>query len=306
MKVIKVGTRKSKLAMTQTQQLADQLKELHPERDFVLVPYTTKGDRLTHVSLQEIGGKGVFVKEIERALLAGEIDMAVHSLKDMPAKLAEGCVLGAISQREDVRDCLIFRQAGQTLANLPEGALIGTSSIRRQVQLQAQRPDLTFKPLRGNIDTRIKKLEEGEYDAIVLAMAGLKRLGWMDQSRLHIQPLETSLCLPAISQGALAVECREEDEELRSLLAAVQDEKTAAEVAVERAVLAQMNADCTFPIAALAQKNGQDYQLEAMLAKEDGQCVFVSLQGQDGQQLAEQAVRQLADKGAVGMPWLKK
>ena len=300
MKVIKVGTRKSKLAMTQTQQLVDQLKAIHPERDFVLVPYTTKGDRLTHVSLQEIGGKGVFVKEIERALLAGEIDMAVHSLKDMPAKLAEGCALGAISQREDVRDCLIFRQAGQTLANLPEGALIGTSSIRRQVQLQAQRPDLTFKPLRGNIDTRIKKLEEGEYDAIVLAMAGLKRLGWLDQSRLHIQTLETSLCLPAISQGALAVECREEDEELRSLLAAVQDEKTAAEVAVERAVLAQMNADCTF------QKNGQGYQLEAMLAKEDGQCIFVSLQGQDGQELAEQAVRQLAHKGAVGMPWLKK
>ena len=187
MKVIKVGTRKSKLAMTQTQQLVDQLKELHPERDFVLVPYTTKGDRLTHVSLQEIGGKGVFVKEIERALLAGEIDMAVHSLKDMPAKLAEGCALGAISQREDVRDCLIFRQAGQTLADLPKGALIGTSSIRRQVQLQAQRPDLAFKPLRGNIDTRIKKLEEGEYDAIVLAMAGLKRLGWLDQSRLHIE-----------------------------------------------------------------------------------------------------------------------
>ena len=201
---------------------------------------------------------------------------------------------------------MIFRQAGQTLANLPEGALIGTSSIRRQVQLQAQRPDLTFKPLRGNIDTRIKKLEEGEYDAIVLAMAGLKRLGWLDQSRLHIQPLETSLCLPAISQGALAVECREEDKELRQLLAAVQDDKTAAEVAVERAVLAQMNADCTFPIAAFAQKKGQAYQLEAMLAKEDGQCVFVSLQGQDGQELAEQAVRQLADKGAVGMPWLKK
>ena len=188
MKVIKVGTRKSKLAMTQTQQLVDQLKKLHPERDFVLIPYTTKGDRLTHVSLQEIGGKGVFVKEIERALLAGEIDMAVHSLKDMPAKLAEGCALGAISQREDVRDCLIFRQSGQTLADLPEGALIGTSSIRRQVQLQAQRPDLAFKPLRGNIDTRIKKLEEGEYDAIVLAMAGLTRLGWLDQSRLHIQP----------------------------------------------------------------------------------------------------------------------
>ena len=136
--------------------------------------------------------------------------------------------------------------------------------------------------------------------------SGFKRLGWLDQSRLHIQPLETSLCLPAISQGALAVECREEDEELRQLLATVQDEKTAAEVSVERAVLAQMNADCSFPIAALARKNDQDYQLEAMLAKEDGQCIFVSLQGQDGQELAEQAVRQLADKGAVGMPWLKK
>lgn len=305
MRSIKVGTRKSKLALTQTQLVLDQLKVLRPDLDFELVPYTTKGDRLVHADLQEIGGKGVFVKEIERALLAGEIDLAVHSLKDMPARLAQGCALAAVPQREDVRDCLIFHEPGLTLADLPAGARIGTSSIRRRVQLQAHRPDLHFEALRGNIDSRIRKVQAGEYDAIVLAMAGLKRMGWLVRADLPIQVLETEACLPAISQGALGLECRETDQEMLAICALIQDEKTAAEVAIERAVLSLMNADCSFPIAALARQIAQGYELQAMLTKEDGQCVYVSLQGQDGQKLAEQAVCRLAEKGAQG-PWLKR
>ena len=305
MTVIKVGSRKSRLALTQTQLVLDQLKEKRPDLDFEVIPYTTKGDRLVHADLQKIGGKGVFVKELERALLAGEIDLAVHSLKDMPARLAPGCALAAVPKREDVRDCLIFHEPGMTLADLPAGARVGTSSIRRRVQLQAQRPDLVFQPLRGNIDTRIQKVQEGQYDAIVLAMAGLKRMGWLESASLNIQPLTTEICLPAISQAALSLECRETDQELLKILSSLQDQQTAAEVAIERTVLSLMNADCSFPIAALARQGDQGYQLEAMLTGEDEECLYVSQEGRDGQELAERAVRQLAAKGAIG-PWLQK
>ena len=152
MRSIKVGTRKSQLAMTQTKMVVERLKECHPDVEFELVPYKTQGDRLVHVSLQTIGGKGVFVKEIEQALLNQDIDIAIHSLKDVPSILVDGCTIGAIPEREDVRDCLIFREEGMTLETLPQGAVVGTSSIRRQVQLQSLRSDLQFKPLRGNID----------------------------------------------------------------------------------------------------------------------------------------------------------
>ena len=182
MRSIKVGTRKSQLAMTQTKMVVERLKECHPDVEFELVPYKTQGDRLVHVSLQTIGGKGVFVKEIEQALLNQDIDIAIHSLKDVPSLLVDGCTIGAIPEREDVRDCLIYREEGMTLETLPQGAVVGTSSIRRQVQLQSLRSDLQFKPLRGNIDSRIRKLQEGECDAIVLAAAGLKRIGYLDQS----------------------------------------------------------------------------------------------------------------------------
>lgn len=299
-RVIKVGTRQSKLAMTQTQQVVDQLKALNPEVSFELVPYKTKGDKLVHVSLQEIGGKGVFVKDIEQALLDEEVDIAVHSLKDVPALLAEGCVLGAIPRREDVRDCLLVREAGMTLENLPAGAVVGTSSQRRQVQLQAKRPDLRFEALRGNIDTRIRKLQEGDYDAIILARAGLNRLGWTDKADLNILPLDTETCLPAISQGALGIECRSDDEEVLNILASVHDKDTADCVGLERAVLGLMNADCTFPIAALAEKVGDDFSLRAMLADENGRCLFAHAQGALSDDLAQEVVASLREQGAVG------
>lgn len=301
MTTIKVGTRKSKLAQTQTKQALALLQEKHPEVVFELVPYQTKGDRLSTVSLQEIGGKGVFVKEIERALLEKDIDIAIHSLKDMPALLVEGCQLGAIPKREDVRDCLIFHQAGQTLASLPEGARVGTSSLRRKVQLLKIRPDLTICELRGNIDTRIQKVQDGEYDAIVLAMAGLSRMGWLEHSVLNIEPLALESCIPAISQGALAIECRKEDTEILPILQSIHDEETAACVSIERDVLALMNADCTFPIGAYAKKSPLGYQLDVMLATKEGECLYASVTGDFPENLAKEAVEQLAIQGAWGI-----
>ena len=290
MKVIKVGTRRSQLALKQTQQVLSRLECLFPQVEFELVPYMTKGDRLVKESLQKIGGKGVFVKDIEQALLDGRIDLAVHSLKDVPAKIAEGCVLAAIPKREDVRDSLIFREKGTTLETLKEEARVGTSSLRRQVQLAQMRPDLMFLPLRGNIDTRLQRLFEGEYDAIVLAQAGLNRLGWQEKSD-HVLKLDTEFCLPAISQGALALECRAEDLELQALLAAVHDEETAHCAGLERRILSLMGADCSFPLAALAKK-GIDgmYHLEVMVADEEGQCKRASLAGTIDQNLPEEVL----------------
>lgn len=300
MTVIRVGTRQSQLALTQTQQVVDRLKELHPHIDFELVPYKTKGDRLSQASLQEIGGKGVFVKDIERALLDGEVDMAVHSLKDVPALLAEGCVLGAIPKREDVRDCLITRYEGESLETLPVGARVGTSSLRRQLQIQDQRPDVRCLPLRGNIDTRLKKLADGEYDAIVLAMAGLRRMGWHQKEGFNIQPLDPAACLPAISQGALGIECRQEDQEVLDILASIHDPETAACVSMERSFLGLMNADCTFPIGALGQKLEDGYRFDAMLADKEGVCLRVSLNGQLEDRLPEAALMLLQTQGAEG------
>lgn len=300
MTVIKVGTRQSRLALAQTEQVVDHLKRLHPDISFELVPYKTEGDRLNRVSLQEIGGKGVFVKDIEKALLNKEIDIAVHSLKDMPALIAEGCTIGAVPEREDIRDCLIFRDASMSFEKLPAGAVIGTSSQRRQVQLQEQRPDLIFRPLRGNIDTRLQKLQNGDYEAIVLAMAGLNRMGWTRTRALHIEPLSAVICLPAVSQGALGIECRLEDSRSLELLAPIHHQDTADCVSIERSVLALMNADCTFPIGALATKSAGGYRLEAMLANERGKCLRTRLDGREGRALAEEAVSQLINLGGIG------
>lgn len=302
MPTIKVGSRQSQLAITQTQLVIEQLKSHYPDVDFKLVPYKTKGDRLVHRSLQDIGGKGVFVKDIEQALLDKEVDIAVHSLKDVPALLTPGCLLGAITAREDVRDCLIFRNPHMTLDQLSKGAVIGTSSLRRQVQLQSYRQDLIFKPLRGNIDTRLQKLRQEEYDAIVLAVAGLNRMGWTHTLDLTIEPLPVTTCLPAISQGALGIECLETNTLARDLLKIIHNETTASCVTIERQVLALMNADCTFPIGAYAQKSDQGYRLDVMLATKENHCLYTTVEGTDGCQLAKEAVAYLKEKGALEMP----
>lgn len=305
MRKIRVGSRKSQLAMTQTKMVLAMLQEQRPDLSFEIIPYQTKGDRLAHVSLQKIGGKGVFVKDLEQALLTKEVDLLVHSFKDMPAQLAPATVIAAIPEREDVRDCLIFAEKGMTLAQLPRGARVGTSSLRRQLQLQALRPDLDYQPIRGNLDTRLAKLRQGDYDAIVLALAGIRRLGWEETLADVMEILSLEQCLPAVAQAALAVQCRETDQELRAILRVINKANLMITLAIEREFLALMKADCSFPIAALVEEEGEGYRLRAMLANARGQCFYANVYGQKDQAylLASSAMAVLAGQGIEELPW---
>ncbi|AIQ48981.1 porphobilinogen deaminase [Paenibacillus sp. FSL R7-0273] len=252
MRKIIVGSRQSALALTQTGHVIDDLTRLSEKHGFGFTfevhKIITKGDRILDVTLSKVGGKGLFVKEIEQAMLDKVIDMAVHSMKDMPSELPEGLINGAVPKRVDPRDCLIATGAAG-LDELAAGARVGTSSLRRSSQLAALRPDLVIEPVRGNIDSRLKKLENGEYDAILLAAAGLTRMGWQDRVTSYLEP---EVCLPAVGQGALGIECREDDAELRSLLALYNDEQTALTVAAERTFLGALNGGCQVPIGAYA------------------------------------------------------
>ncbi|WP_058302230.1 hydroxymethylbilane synthase [Gorillibacterium timonense] len=252
MRTIKVGTRQSALALTQTGQVVDRLKQLAEasgiECRFEIVKIVTKGDRILDVTLSKVGGKGLFVKEIEQALLSGEIDMAVHSMKDVPSVRQNGLVLGAVPKRADARDCLIARKAS-SLEELPQGARVGTSSLRRQAQLLAHRPDLRVEPVRGNIDSRLRKLESEGFDAILLAAAGLIRMGWTDRISGYLPP---DVSIPAVGQGALGIECRVDDGFMRELLALLQHEPTALAVRAERSFLGRLNGGCQVPIGAYA------------------------------------------------------
>jgi hydroxymethylbilane synthase len=227
---------------------------------------TTTGDRIVDRALSEVGGKGLFIKEIEEALLDGRADIAVHSLKDIPAELAPSLMLACIPRREDARDVLITR-LGCTFAELPAGSKVGTSSLRRIVQLQRARPDVQFLPLRGNVDTRLKRCQEGVVDAIVLAHAGLKRLGMAQ----HVtEVLEPELLLPAVGQGALAIECRANDPAVRELLRPLQDQETAIQVAAERGVMLAVEGNCQVPVAAYALHVAEGLWLRGLLADSDG------------------------------------
>ena len=246
MKKVIVGSRKSELALTQTKWVIAQLSKHHPEVSFDLKHIVTKGDRILNVTLSKVGGKGLFVKEIEQALFDKEIDFAVHSLKDMPAVLPKGLTIACVPVRADHRDALISRN-DIPFKELPKGAVVGTSSLRRQSQLLHARPDLHIESLRGNIDTRLRKLDEGQYDAIVLAAAGLERMGWSDEKVTEYLPVD--LMLPAVGQGALAIECRSDDEALIQMLSLIHDEGTAKVVFAERAFLAELGGSCQVPIA---------------------------------------------------------
>jgi hydroxymethylbilane synthase len=252
MKTIRVGTRQSALALTQTGQVVEQLKQLCAEHgiecQFEIKKIVTKGDRILDVTLSKVGGKGLFVKEIEQALMDGEIDMAVHSMKDMPFELPEGLVVGAVPLREDPRDCLITR-GHSSLDELPQGALVGTSSLRRASQLQNYRPDIRIESVRGNIDSRLRKLETEGFDAILLAAAGLHRIGWQDRISAYLPP---EVCLPAVGQGALCIECRGGDAFMLDLLGRYQDDTTALAVRAERSFLGRLNGGCQVPIGAYA------------------------------------------------------
>ncbi|MBG9566208.1 hydroxymethylbilane synthase [Brevibacillus agri] len=292
----KVGTRRSKLALTQTNWVVQKLKELAPQAEFELHEIVTKGDRILDVTLSKVGGKGLFVKEIEQSLYDKETDFAVHSLKDMPAELPEGLVIGAIPKRVDPRDVLLSLD-GKTLDELKEGALVGTSSLRRSAQLLAHRPDIQIESLRGNIDTRIRKLEEGNFDAIILAAAGLARVNY-EGNISQFLPVEISL--PAVGQGALAIECRADDEETLALLKQLDDEPTRLAVTAERSFLHKLQGGCQVPIGAYATV-GEDKQitLTGMVGSPDGKQMFKNTAtGRDPQALGVQVAEALLAQGA--------
>lgn len=267
---LRLGTRGSVLALWQSEFVRERLLAAHPglaaEGGIEIVTIRTTGDRVQDRRLADIGGKGLFAKEIEEALLAGRIDLAVHSLKDLETWLPEGLEIGCVLPREDPRDVLISRGGGG-LAALPAGARIGTASLRRQAQILRRRPDLRVLPLRGNVDTRLAKLDRGEIDATLLALAGLVRLGRADRVDEILAP---EIMLPAVGQGALAVECRAEDARMRALLRPLEDPASAACAMAERAMLAALDGSCRTPIAGLAVIEAGRLSLEGLLAAPDG------------------------------------
>lgn len=265
-----IGTRQSLLALWQSNHIAALLREKYPECEVVLKKIVTKGDRILDVPLAQIGGKGLFTKEIETELADGTIDLAVHSLKDMPTVLPEGLCLTAITERANVGDAFVSNKY-DSFEELPLGAVIGTSSLRRKAQLLAARPDLQIMDLRGNVDTRLRKLDEGLYDAIILAAAGLERLGHGDRITALIPP---DVCLPAVGQGALAIEARTADDEVRSMLEFLNDLSTKQSTDAERAFLGLLEGGCQVPIGVHADVAGEQIKIEAIIAALDGSTVL--------------------------------
>lgn len=265
-----IGTRQSLLALWQSNHIAALLREKYPECEVVLKKIVTKGDRILDVPLAQIGGKGLFTKEIETELADGTIDLAVHSLKDMPTVLPEGLCLTAITERANVGDAFVSNKYA-SFEELPLGAVIGTSSLRRKAQLLAARPDLQIMDLRGNVDTRLRKLDEGLYDAIILAAAGLERLGHGDRITALIPP---DVCLPAVGQGALAIEARTADDEVRSMLEFLNDLPTKQSTDAERAFLGLLEGGCQVPIGVHADVAGEQIKIEAIIAALDGSTVL--------------------------------
>ncbi|MCR2820565.1 hydroxymethylbilane synthase [Lederbergia panacisoli] len=297
MRKIIIGSRRSKLALTQTNWVREQLEKLGAPFEFEVKEIVTKGDRILDVTLSKVGGKGLFVKEIEQAMIDGEIDMAVHSMKDMPAVLPDGLVIGCIPEREDPRDVLISKDHIK-LKDLPAGAKIGTSSLRRSAQILAIRPDLEIKWIRGNIETRLSKLETEDYDAIILAAAGLSRMGW--STDIATEFLEPENCLPAIGQGALGIECRSNDLELLEHLAKLTSDITARAVEAERVFLHEMEGSCQVPIAGYGRiLDNNEIELTTLVASPDGKIVYKEkVTGWEPRLVGEKASKLLIDQGA--------
>jgi hydroxymethylbilane synthase len=296
---IVIATRESQLALWQANNIKAQLESLYPNLCVELLGMTTKGDQILDSPLSKIGGKGLFVKELETALLDGRADIAVHSMKDVPMAFPEGLSLAVICEREDPTDAFVSNNFASIEA-LPAGSLVGTSSLRRSCQLRMHRPDLVIKDLRGNVNTRLRKLDEGEYDAIILASAGLMRLEMPDRIRLKMSA-ETSL--PAGGQGAMGIECRTEDTETLALLAPLQHEETAIRVIAERAVNERLNGGCQAPIACFAILNDDRIWLRGLVGSPDGSIMIQSeIHGHKndakslGVTLAEDLIARGADK----------
>ncbi|MDT4898749.1 MAG: hydroxymethylbilane synthase [Acidobacteriota bacterium] len=300
-----IGSRGSKLALWQAEWVRKRLNELHPRTQVSIEIIKTSGDVQKNAPLSVIGGKGVFTKELEEALLDGRIDLAVHSLKDLPTILPEGLTIAAISAREDARDALVLREGLSinqlSIRNLPEGCVVGTSSPRRLSQLKHLRPQLVIKELRGNVDTRLRKLDAGEYDAVILASAGLRRLGLAHRISA---PLEIEEMLPAVGQGALAVETRSSDEETGSLLASLDDEPTRAACTSERALLRALGGGCQLPIAAHAIFQQGRLRLYGLVAAISGETIIRdSLEGaaSAAEKLGSELALRLREHGAESL-----
>ncbi len=297
---LRIATRKSPLALWQAEHVAALLRRWHPGLEVVLLPMSTRGDRILDAPLAKIGGKGLFLKELEQRLLDGSADLAVHSMKDVPVELPEGLEIATILAREDPRDALVSRHPGG-LDGLPPGAVVGTSSLRRRCQLMALRPDLTIRDLRGNVGTRLGKLEAGEYDAIVLAGAGLIRLGEARRISAWLDPVTL---LPAIGQGAIGIECRREDRRVRELLAPLDDPDTHTRVAAERGVNERLEGGCQVPLAAHATLEGKRLQLRALLGSPDGRRLLrAEVEGsrEQARELGLRAGQALLDQGGDGI-----
>jgi hydroxymethylbilane synthase len=296
MRKIVIGSRRSKLALTQTNWVIDQLKKLDLPYEFEIKEIVTKGDKILDVTLSKVGGKGLFVKEIEQAMLDEEIDMAVHSMKDMPSELPIGLMLACTPKRVDPRDALISRDYN-SLTDLPAGSVVGTSSLRRAAQILAKRPDLKIKSIRGNIDTRLAKLETEDFDAIILAAAGLERMGWTEE--IVTEYLTVEDCIPAVGQGSLAIECRKGDQDLRELLENINDQITFETVTAERAFLRTLEGGCQVPIAAFAVQSGNEVTLNGLVGTPDGKTIIRGQRvGENPDDIGVLLAQDLMDRGA--------
>lgn len=296
---IRIASRESALALWQSEHVKAQLEALHPGLEVEIIGMTTKGDQILDVPLAKIGGKGLFVKELEQSMLAGNTDIAVHSMKDVPMHFPEGLELAAICKRESPFDAFVSNQYN-SVDELPEGAVVGTSSLRRQSQLAASRPDLVIKGLRGNVNTRLAKLDAGEYDAIILADSGLRRLGFNERIR---QVISAEQSLPAVGQGALGIECRSDDSAIKELLAPLIDEETNYCVRAERAMNTRLEGGCQVPIAGFAELKGDTLSLRGLVAAVDGSKTLtaegsISLTEKDAEELGIEIAEKLLSQGA--------
>jgi len=297
LKTLRLGTRKSQLALWQAHYVRDALMQRHPGLSVELVTMTTEGDRILDRSLAQVGGKGLFIKELEQGLVENRIDIAVHSMKDVTATLPPGLHLSVVCEREDPRDAFISNRYA-TLDALPRGARVGTSSLRRQCQLRQAYPHFDIVTLRGNVNTRLAKLDAGEFDAILLAVAGIKRLGMEERIRERLDP---SVSLPAVGQGAVCIECRESDTSTNELLAPLNHRETQIRVAAERAMNAGLEGGCQVPIGGYAELHGDQLYLRGLVGEPDGSRLLrAELRGPvtQAEQLGEQLAQHLLAQGA--------
>lgn len=299
-RVIRIGSRKSQLALVQTYWVQEQLQKAFPDRTFEVHAMSTQGDKILDVALAKIGDKGLFTKELELGMLSGETDFAVHSLKDLPTRLPDGLILGCVTEREDPADALVVHQKhqGKQLDTLPAGAVVGTSSLRRLAQLRHHHPQLSFKDVRGNLNTRLAKLDAGEYDALVLAVAGLQRLGMGD--RVH-QVISAEVSLHAVGQGALGIECRANDDEILKLLQALQHQPTADRCYAERAFLRELEGGCQVPIGVNTVLEGDTLTLTGIVISLDGQTFVkdtIAGSATDAEKIGTELAQRLRQQGA--------